>query len=269
MVLNPINSEVPPPAPPVPAWYAIHERQKQRAGGYWLVSQPDHARLSGDLAASFVSERFPRICPKLANSIGMHDAGWAVFAAEADPAAPPHLTPEGKPVAFVESEPRDFLRAWTASIARAEGICPEGGVIVSRHFCSLGEFRLRHGEHLSDTGKDLIRTFLKGERWRQQRLEGSCGCSSRELDALLAVLQFCDLLSLYLCSGATCEAEFPQRLADRPVRISRHGKEHIYRLDPSPFQKGTGESILSVEVTARRYPATGGPALTSLGFLLV
>ncbi|MFB3814851.1 MAG: DUF3891 family protein [Terriglobales bacterium] len=268
MVLRPIdsNEHAEPAAQPTPAWAAVAERQKQRSAGYWLISQPDHANLSGDLAANFVSQQFPRIDALIARAIAVHDAGWALFAPEASPAEPPLLNHDGKPLAFVEFEPEQFLRAWTASIDRAEGICPAGGIIVSRHFCELGQYRLRSPDWIGADDYDRIKAFVDRETARQERLAQNCSYSSQELAGLLAVLQFCDLLSLYLCSGAEREVEFSQQLTDRPVRLRR--QEHLYQLDPSPFQANTDLRVVSLGVSARYFPTQVEPKLTTLAFLL-
>jgi hypothetical protein len=251
------------------AWSVVAERQECSAAGYWLISQPDHANLSGDLAANFVSSAFPRVDPLVARAIGVHDSGWALFPHESNPSEPPLLSQEGKPLAFVEFQPTDFVRAWTASIDRAEGVCPAGGAIVSRHFFELGTYRLAgYGGWLGEDDRQLITSFLEREKERQQRLVEISSGTIEELNAWLAVLQFCDLLSLYLCSGARQEAEFPQQLTDRPVRVSRPRGEDFYRLDPSPFQPADGNRAVSLGVTARYYPNEGPPKLTTLAFLL-
>jgi hypothetical protein len=250
------------------AWSVVAERQKCSAAGYWLVSQPDHANLSGDLAANFVSSAFPRVDPLVARAIGVHDSGWALFPHESNPSEPPLLSNEGKPLAFVEFHAADFIRAWTASIDRAEGVCPAGGAIVSRHFFELGTYRLTNGEWIGEDDRQLITSFQERENERQQRLLEVCSGTAQELNAWLAVLQFCDLLSLYLCSGAQREAEFPQQITDRPVRICRPRGEDFYHLDPSPFQSADSDRAVSLGVTARYYPNEGPPKLTTLAFLL-
>ena len=122
MVLHPLDvpsAAVPPKTEttvPLPAWVPVAERQKRRASAYWLISQPDHAKLSGDLAASFVSPRFPRVDPLLARAIGVHDSGWIIFEPEAVAGRQPRLNPDGNPLSFIEFQANEFLRAWTASI---------------------------------------------------------------------------------------------------------------------------------------------------------
>ncbi len=267
MVLRPLDVPATRSAEPMPAWAAVAERQKRGAKAYWLISQPDHAALSGDLASNFISPLFPRIEPRMARAIGLHDAGWAMFASEAAASEPPLLNAEGKPLAFIEFSADQFLRAWTGSIESAAAVCAAGGVIVSRHFCELGDFRLNNG--IGPEEGELIRQFIARERTRQERLLPASGYSVEELDRLLEVLKFCDLLSLYLCSGAEAEVEFPQKLTHCPVRLSPPREQDFCRLEPSPFQAEGGSSrTVSLGVRARYYPVNGEPKLTTLAFLI-
>lgn len=274
MVLQPISGTQPcPTGKPwqpregaVPAWTAIAQRQKQCAESWWLVSQPDHAGLSGDIAANFVSPLFPRITPEIARCVGLHDAGWAMFEPERDPAAPPMIGDDWKPRAFMEFGPADFIPAWTGSIERAERECPAGGVMVSMHFAELARFRQKQQ---IDSGTDarLVSDFLERESARQQKLKREGSISDEQAADLLKVVQFCDVLSLYLCSGATEDVEFPQRFGGTTVRVSRN--EDLYTLEPSPFQEGRSETrTVSLGVAARKYPSNGEVVTGTLAFLL-
>lgn len=267
MVLHPIGASTPAEGIQ-PAWAAVERRQRAMAAEWWLISQPDHAALSAALAANFVSPGFPAIDPLLAQAIEVHDAGWALFTPETD-IGDPVLDARGKPLSFIEIDPPDFLRAWAASIDHAEQVCPTGGCIVSRHFRELGRGRL---EARLDSPENAARlqSFLERESARQQRLAAQSGRSQEQLDALLAVLQFCDLLSLFLCCGATEAVEFPQNFGGRRVRLlARNG---AFALEPSPFRRPDlpgAPSGLSLGVRARRFPATASaPKTTTLAFLL-
>lgn len=272
MVLHPIN---PKPCPTIrynpragalPVWTAIAERQKQCAQSWWLIAQPDHAALSGDLAANFVSPAFPRIDAGIAKAIALHDAGWAMFPTEANPKLPPMISEDFKPRSFIEFPPQDFLRAWTGSIERAEAICPAGGIMVSRHFASLAEFRLRE-QMDGESDQRLVRDFLDREAARQHRLSEASGLTREQSDDLLRVLQFCDVLSLYLCCGADEEVEFPQRFGGESMRLNR--SDDLYVLTPSPFQDGSSVvRTVSLGVAARKYPVEGTVKTTTLPFLL-
>lgn len=186
-------------------------------------------------------------------AIAIHDAGWVIFEPERNPATPPCLMPGGKPQSFFEVAPCDFVRAWRSCIDAAEKLKPIAALMVSGHFCRLAEYRTRT---LNDPPADasLLRDFLQGERGRQERLSGKQRRTPAEIEALVDVLQFCDLLSLYLCCGAAEEVEFPQKFTGRRVRARRRGG--AVQFDPSPFRPAGDESPggVSLGVRASRYP---------------
>src|SRR5581483_10812285 len=129
------------------------------------------------------------------------------------------------------------------------------------HFCRLGQgFMHDRGQ---EPGANLVREFLTNETRRQTRLAKSVDRARGEIERLVDVLQFCDLLSLYLCSGSCEDVEFPQRLAAAPIRLRRGGGG--FHLEPNFIKNGA-----SLGVTARRYqPSKTEPNSTELGFLLV
>jgi hypothetical protein len=65
MVLHPISSgeSSAPGAPPSArsAWEAVELKQKEHAEHWWLIAQPDHAALAGDLAARLDPPFFPKL----------------------------------------------------------------------------------------------------------------------------------------------------------------------------------------------------------------
>ena len=253
MVLHPLAAGATLPSSDFqPAGRVIERTQKQVADSYWLVTQPDHATLAGALAGRIVSPEFPIIEASAAHAIAVHDAGWAIFDAEANVMAMPALDDRGKPLSFLEIEPPQFLRAWTASIERAAGVFPAGGYIVSQHFCALGEGRLAAAIDVPENSARL-RSFLNQEAERRERLMAEESRSQEELDSLLLVLQFCDLVSLYLCCGAGEPVEFPQEFSSGKVRMRR--EKDVWVLEPSPLRRGSSHQEVSLQVKARRYPS--------------
>jgi Protein of unknown function (DUF3891) len=220
-----------------PAWPAVEERQREPASSYWLVTQPAHAALSGDLAASLREDLFGPIDETVSRSIALHDAGWSM--ADAEQIQQLRATPKLKPKSFIEFPPDQFLRAWTASIDTAERFASIGGFLVSRHFERIS---IRNGE--KDQAK--LEKFRHREKQRQKRLQAQIKSSEAALEKLVDALQFCDLLSLYLCCGSRRSVSF-----DRPrLTLSRSGDE--YRLDPFPFREHRQFSF-----SALKHPADG------------
>jgi hypothetical protein len=248
MVLYPLSSPPgsatlgePTSAQPLSAWSAIEDAQRRSATEWWLIGQPDHAALAGDLACRIQSAYFPRLDAEVVQAIGLHDEGWAEF----DDGCP--KTRNGHPASFLEISPSDFLRAWRSSIHRAQQVAPIGGVLVSEHFCRLGRNALSRGA--SPDSEALIQEFLEDEQERQQLLIAAQNRDSEEIRLLVDVLQFCDLLSLYLCCGSREWVVFPQEFHGQTISMRyQHG---LARTQPSIF----GDGGASLAVQARKYPA--------------
>ncbi len=224
---------------PSAAWPAVEERQRQSASSYWLVTQPAHAALSGELAASLREDLFGRIDDTVARSIALHDSGWSM--ADAEQIQQLRANPKLKPKSFLEFASDQFLRAWTASIDTAEKFAPIGGFLVSRHFERIS---MRNG----DKDQSKLQSFRNREKQRQQRLKPKIHAQEKALERLVDALQFCDLLSLYLCCGSKRSVSF-----DCPkLTLSRSGDE--YRVDPFPFREHRQFSF-----SALKHPANGKP----------
>ncbi|MEO6120337.1 MAG: DUF3891 family protein [Terriglobales bacterium] len=239
----------PPPASTViePIWTAIERSQRQDfSPGCWLVPQPAHAALSGDIAANLDEQAFAPITPEVARAFALHDAGWSLD----DAAVIQDSRARGvkaKPYSFVAANPRNIAAAWTGSIAIAGKASPLGGYLVSRHFAAIG----RHHRSQVDapTGK-ILDDFLAQEHPRQQKLRKKLPQADSELDRLLAALQFCDLLSLYLSCGLGGDVEFPQMVAGQAIQLRR--VSHGVRLSPHPFAQGQSFSVAAI-----RHPKIG------------
>lgn len=259
-MLRPISGEDSEPrAACIPAWDAIFPTQKQRASEYWLVTQPDHAALSGDIARALGLPLIPNLSPEVVAAIAAHDDGWAPFDANI-------AVVNGKPLSFVDFGPPDFLRAWGASIQRAEAIAAIGGAIVSEHFRRLAQSRLEWGID-GPENRALLINFVDDERARQEWLLGSQ--SRQEFEFLTDVLQFCDVLSLYLCCGAAQDIEFPQRFGPEPIRLHREAHRSgdmagVCCFTPSPFSTGG----ISLAVIARHFSAEHATGMITLPFVL-
>lgn len=258
----------------IPAWQAVERRQRALAASYHLISQPNHAALAGALAARFVAPQFPALDPLLVMAIAEHDCGWALFDSEADPAVAPPVDERGKPLSFIDIVPADFVRAWTASIDRAEEICPAGGIMVSTHFRRLCRHRLNAAaDHAAD--KAVLEQFDDREARRAARLLPAAKITPAQVAALTDTLQFCDLLSLYLCCGASEEVTFPQMIAGAgaPQGVRGRYEGGALHLQPSPFQRDAlsdpNSGGISVAVSATRWDASSRHTkVDALAFIL-
>jgi hypothetical protein len=236
----------------VPAWKAVEASQRLSASEWWLITQPAHAALAGEMAAQFDSQLFPRLDTDVVRAISLHDAGWGPYdAAVIQPLASGKSgsRKQTAPYSFIDAPVAETIAAWTGSIDTAAKLSALGGLLVSLHFCSIAQIK----PETSGEGQRAMEQFLKTQYARQQawrKKSGPAGDDERVLP-LLQVLQLCDLLSLYLACGLTATVEFPQSIKGRAVRLSR--SEGGVRLEPSPFRS---EHLFSI--SGLRYPRRPG-----------
>ena len=85
------------------------------------------------------------------------------------------------------------------------------------------------------------------EKQRQQKLRKRIERDEAALERLVEALQFCDILSLYLCCGSSQAVIF-----EKPaITLNRRADE--YRLEPSPFREAKQFSF-----SALRHPVLNG-----------
>lgn len=257
MILRPCNA-APTTGEIIPAWQAVETAQQTAGDSFAMVTQPEHAVLAGDLAARFTAPPYPTPCEEVVRAIAWHDKGWAECDFPYTALVPPRQRASGRPRSFIAMKVGEFLAAWTRSIEACAGISPAAGAMVSAHFACLAQYRLAH---VPDSEEDIreIREFLAAEGEREAALTRQAGRSPEEMSALLDLLQFCDLLSLYLCCGACAAVEFPQKFGGQAVRLRREGGAYV--LTPTPFANGA-----DLGINAWKYPAE--PMPQPLAFLL-
>jgi hypothetical protein len=222
MILRPLD---PKPATSTEfraAWPAIQGIQKQKYESCWLITQPSHAALAGALAAALQGLHVPKPDAKLTQAIALHDAGWGM--ADAQIIQMSRADSRYTPGSFLETSVPEFLSAWSKSIAAGQAVSPMGGYIVSRHFCRLAE-NLSASAASNKEDRQKLESFLSNEDRRQKKLAAQQSLGLQDLELFTDLLQFCDLLSLYMCCGAQENVIFPEyfgammRITNRPEGI--------------------------------------------------
>lgn len=247
MILRPLVSTLDPSRTAIePIWIAVERSQRQDfSAGCWLVPQPAHAAVAGDIAAKLDPQAFPGITPEIVRAIALHDSGWSpddAVAIQESRAKGAKVTP----LSFIAAPMKDVVAAWTGSIDIAGKALPLGGYLVSRHFVSIAE---NYRSKLETKPAQLLTSFIKLEQTRQQRLRKKLPHDESHLDRLLEALQFSDLLSLYLSCGLEGDAEFPQKVEGKTMQLRRKGGDAAF--SPNPF---VGECSFSI--AALRHPRT-------------
>ena len=193
------------------------------------ITQPAHAALAARLAVALDPGVFGALPAEVIDAIGRHDAGWA----EPDLAAL-ECVGEKQPHSFLAYSTEAAVDAWRRSVREAEARSALAGILTSRHFCLL-----------APRDSDLYHAaFVEQENQRRAPQEARCSTLRTELDRYTAALGFCDLLSLYLCSGLTGVVRIP--LAHPADPAARHATsatlflaEQTLRLNQPVMTSGT------------------------------
>jgi hypothetical protein len=160
-----------------------------------LVSQVEHARISGELVRHWREE----FSPDVAESIAHHDDGWASW--ETEPKLNPSL---GAPYSFLEMPLAESLVIWDNSIAAARKFGPLAGYIVAGHFYNL----------LADSGnakEPAAIAWLTAKRkvrtsWLDEWIRADRSHTLEYAKAAQKMLLTADLFSLWLCCDCPLDA---------------------------------------------------------------
>ena len=229
-----VNQDVSSAGRRVSAWEAIERSQRQMMGAKecWLITQPAHAALSAEIALKLKPEIFGAMDDATIRAIALHDSGWSASDANAIQASrsiggkksagkSPQILP------FIAVDPKESLAACNISIEMAEKVSALGGFLVSEHFRNIAVAN-------RDKAPALISKFVANEELRQKKLRPKIALSDAEIQRLVEGLRFCDLLSLYLCSGASESIEFPQMIEGKNIILERTGNDQC-SMNPFPF----------------------------------
>src|ERR1700744_2836006 len=221
-------------APPAEqeAWQAFAKTQQPLGTAGTLagcITQPAHAGLTARLAAALDPSVFGALPPEVIDAIGRHDAGWA----EPDLTAL-ECVAEKQPHSFLAYSIEDAVDAWRKSIREAEARSALAGILTSRHFCLLAP-RDRDPYHAA---------FVEEENQRRAPREAASSTLRTDLDRYTAALGFCDLLSLYLCSGLTGAVQIPlahpaDPAAQHATSVTVYLAEQTLRLNQPAMASGT------------------------------
>jgi Protein of unknown function (DUF3891) len=243
MILRPLEPDPPANADFLPAWNVVERVQRQPLQSCWMITQPSHAALAGEFAGKMTGPHVAKLDSAVVRAIALHDAGWGVPDAQAIMLS--RSVQQGCPRSFIDCKVSEFVAAWEKSIDIAGSAGPAGGYIVSRHFARIAE---HGGAKIAEGDRHRITRFLEHETVRQKELAEKQSRSLEELELLTDALQFCDLLSLYVCSGARENAEFPEYFGLKArLTVEAEG----YRLEPQVIESGA-----VFAVAALRHPTT-------------
>jgi hypothetical protein len=249
-------------------------RRETNADSFILITQHDHAVLSGQLAEHFGNARFAKPEPYASTILGtqMHDCGWPLHDDR------PTLNRAGLPIDVFESTLPIALKVWTAAAERAAAADPYAGLLVSLHvmalsvFVSSGTMPVSNAKTGDMAAQFEMNKFQHREVERQENLRRRLslrtdlplkyGLSQNPIDvgelrlrANFKLLQAMDRLSL-----AVCCTKPPFAIAqvypspDRPAIDLRLERDDAVALvvDPWPFADDLDRLMLAIP--CRRIP---------------
>lgn len=229
-----------------------------------LISQVEHARLSGELAGHCLSRfgdtngKIDRVRQELFEAISHHDDGWIEWDRR------PKLDEMGCPLSFLEWPVSESIEIWNRSISVAESIGDFAAWVVAGHFSVLLATVGRHSEN-QEARTWLPTTAERRRQWFESWHARDTQHHTAELAGQgLKWLQVFDLLSLWPCSQYPIREEIvtgypePYHLNDdtlvrevRPSRRQSPGEACRIVFDPWPFH----EDELRVKASAHLVPA--------------
>ncbi|XWX02451.1 DUF3891 family protein [Aggregatilineales bacterium SYSU G02658] len=247
---------------------------------HFIITQIDHADVSGVFAAHFGNEIFAPLNPKdaLVHVAQHHDDGWEEIDAH------PTLDPKTRlPYHLTQTPTQQLIATGSKSPDANEKYHPLSGIISSMH--TYGLYHGRYGlsdkiyiDLIDETLRDSVKAMLDAELARQARIKAelaAAGHANLVEDRVLfhnyKLLQFFDTLALYIQTvhpeavGLSQFIHVPRALEDDVVITAQHVERGVITLDPYPFD------VDALTVTTRgRYmmPLTEDAHIDDLGAYL-
>jgi hypothetical protein len=202
-------------------------------GSIVMITQNDHAQISGLFAAHWGNEAFERPQPYLSvvRAAMFHDKGWIRYETG------PRLDKDTGRTPNYRDVPNDGrqLEAFEWACDWLSSIDAYAGLLISKHRTGLWQSRygvMRHPPAIQ-RGKlsESIECFIARSEARQKA--AAEGLDARELAKNYHLLQVWDLLSLYICSRESLDKD-----AIEPVPTG-YGDSTGVRMDLTPVDGAT------------------------------
>lgn len=230
--------------------------RRDGSNGTWLViSQVDHAHVSGEIAAVWGNAEVSPLPNKdeLVAAVRDHDDGWR------DWERLPTIDPDsGWPRNFTEMPMDVATGIWRQSILVCRTHSPLGGIWVGRHFTFLGE-KAREGREEGSQDALAIDAFLREQHELESKWRGEVeGVDPAQMDASIEAgfrwVQFFDAMSLWLCCAERTEPQQTPTPQGNSLSMTPGTDHSRITLEPWPLSVERLElSVPAWRIPARRF----------------
>ncbi|PHR97439.1 MAG: hypothetical protein COA78_27610 [Blastopirellula sp.] len=230
----------------------VRPAQDTEGNKVWqLIKQPDHARLSADIAEHWGKPPFQELKPyyTVFQAIERHDDGWQGWELQ------PDLDQEtGNPLSFMDTPFSDSNQLWRKSIDSVKNLGPLAQYLVASHF-----YLLREQSESADSPEGrafLMETNLKRNPWLNEWLASSEENTLEVAEMALKQLRFFDWISLWFCMAERTESyTFQETPSGTPLVITPLS-ETLYQADPWPWTNNEIEfQIPAWQIPDKKYPS--------------
>jgi len=212
--------------------------RRDKNGGWILITQHDHALLSGQIIAHWGNNNFviPKPYDEVLFAISVHDSGWKDWDAK------PKINPEnGYPANFTEMSPYDQSVIWSKCYRSYSKKHSYAAALIALHFSKFNRSNLKKDpdnkqlELLQIDMKDVISTEL-GFNISNSNSDKI----PNDIKVNLKMLQIGDIISLTLCHGwRSIEiTETPTDYNGNSKTLKMESEDGFnYKITPYPYDK--------------------------------
>lgn len=216
--------------------------RRENDGGWILITQHDHALLSGQVMSHWGNDSFikPEPYDEVLFAVKEHDSGWKEWDSN-----PKINTENGFPANFTEMSPYDQSVIWSKCYRSHSNDHPYASAIVALHFSKFNRSNLKkdpNNEQLKLLQLDMKDFILK--ELKINISNGKPDTIPEEIKVNLKLLQIGDIISLTLCHGwRSIEiTETPMNYIGDQTTLKMESEDGLnYRISPYPFENSNLE----------------------------
>ncbi len=221
--------------------------RRDEKDGWILISQHDHAELSGDIMKYWGNKEFARLDSEVLFAIGEHDNGWKEW-----DSSPKVNSVSGYPMNFLEMSSSDQSEIWRRCFRRYEADHPYASALIALHFGKLNEKSLNKNSN-NGTARALqneIADFVSG-MLKINIPDLDLNSLPKDVQANLRLVQVADIISLTLCHGwlsiGIDDVPIGYNGSTTALNLKSNDGGH-YIITPYPFS----QPLINLQVEGRR-----------------